>query len=132
MQPAKRTFRVLAFIVDVAILYVPVILNVALGRPAYFPDWAAGWLVIAVAIAQLVLLGKTGATAGKHLVKIRVVDAATGKKASAVRLVLVRSVLNSFFYLFVPYVPVDFAFLFRPDRRCVHDLLARTMVVKAA
>ena len=78
-------------------------------------------------------LRKSGQTLGKKMVGIRIADLDGGVPDFA-RLVVLR-------YLFVgavlpiplvgPYFRlIDILFIFRADRRCIHDLIAGTMVVK--
>ncbi len=45
--------------------------------------------------------------------------------------VLVRMVLNGALGLIPFYSLVDALFIFRSDRRCIHDLIAGTVVVKS-
>lgn len=80
------------------------------------------------------LLATRGQTIGKMLVKIRIVRT-DGSRASFARLVGLRFLVNSLFTL-VPVVGplyglVDALFIFRAERRCVHDLIADTVVVQA-
>ena len=39
--------------------------------------------------------------------------------------------LNVVFPLGVMFIALDYAFMFRADRRCLHDLIAGTRVVRA-
>ena len=80
------------------------------------------------------LLATRGQTIGKMLVKIRIVRL-DGSRASFARLVGLRFFVNSLFTL-IPvvgplYGMVDALFIFRAERRCVHDLIADTVVVQA-
>ena len=79
-------------------------------------------------------LAKTGQTWGKKLLKLKIVDLA-GAKPDFVRLVGMRYGSTQLISL-VPiiggiYVLVDVLFIFRDDRRCIHDLIAGTRVVVA-
>ena len=73
------------------------------------------------------LVGVTGMTLGKYLVKIEVVDVATGMRPGWMQ-ALVRALgrtVGEMFLLYVTFVPAWFT-----DRRqSLHDLLARTVVV---
>lgn len=88
---------------------------------------------------QAVLIAVRGQNLGKLLVGVRVVRADTGGPAGFVRGVILRFslpvtlliVLNGFFLLGFVFLLVDYAFMFREDRRCLHDLMAGTKVVKA-
>ena len=98
------------------------------------------WL--ALFITQMVLLAKRGQTIGKILMKIRVVDATTGEHPGWVRLVLLRTILNSLISSVLSAIPfvgemfafayflTDSLFIFRDDRRTIHDLIAGTRVDK--
>jgi len=80
------------------------------------------------------LLATRGQTVGKMLLKIRIVRS-DGSPASFGRLVGLRFIVNTLLTL-VPvvggiYALVDALFIFRTQRRCVHDLIADTVVVQA-
>jgi len=91
-----------------------------------------GFLIIFMAINSYLLVTK-GQTLGKRMLGIRIVDAASNGAATAVKLLGLRYVL----VLLVMAIPmigqllglIDVLFIFRSDRRCVHDLLAGTKVV---
>ena len=94
-----------------------------------------GGAFIGLYLLQLALLTTSGQTLGKMLVGIRVVDVEEGKPAGFVRTVLVRTVLTGLLSV-VPFVGwlysmVDGCLIFRADRRCLHDHMARTKVVLA-
>lgn len=80
------------------------------------------------------LLATRGQTIGKMLVKIRIVRT-DGSRASFARLVGLRFLVNSLFTLIPVVGPlyglIDVLFIFRQERRCVHDLIADTVVVQA-
>ena len=90
------------------------------------------FLIIFMAINSYLLLTK-GQTLGKWMLGIRIVDAESNGAATAVKLLGLRYVL----VMLVAVIPliggllgvVDFLFIFREDRRCVHDLIAGTKVV---
>lgn len=96
-----------------------------------------GLLYGAYWITQIVLLALRGQTLGKLLVGIRIVRYPDAAPAGLARAWLLRYFVMGLFYL-VP-IPlfgmvfwfVDTGFIFRPDRRCVHDHLAGTMVIAA-
>ena len=87
---------------------------------------------------QAILIAVRGQNLGKLLVGVRVVRADNGAPAGFVRGVLLRFslpvtlviVLNGFFMLGFVFLLVDYAFMFREDRRCLHDLIAGTKVVR--
>ena len=90
------------------------------------------FLIIFMAINSYLLVTK-GQTLGKRMLGIRIVDAASNGAATAVKLLGLRYVL----VMLVMAIPIigqllglaDALFIFRSDRRCVHDLLAGTKVV---
>lgn len=95
-------------------------LNMALGFSAYV--LVNGWL-----------LHTRGQTVGKKLLGLRVVRT-DGSRAGIARLLFVRYLLNSAFSI-VPvvggiYALVDCLLIFRASRKCLHDNLADTIVVK--
>jgi uncharacterized RDD family membrane protein YckC len=80
---------------------------------------------------QVVLLTKEGQTVGKKAMGIRIVKMNTGLNGGFVPNVL-RRLITGVLLLVVPmYVLVDILFIFRSDRRCIHDLIAGTQVVDA-
>ena len=90
------------------------------------------FVIIFMAINSYLLLTK-GQTLGKWMLGIRIVDAESNGAATAVKLLGLRYVL----VMLVAVIPIiggllgliDFLFIFREDRRCVHDLIAGTKVV---
>ena len=90
------------------------------------------FLIIFMAINSYFLVTK-GQTLGKRMLGIRIVAAASNGAATAVKLLGLRYVL----VMLVMAIPLigqllglaDALFIFRSDRRCVHDLLAGTKVV---
>ena len=90
------------------------------------------FLIIFMAINSYLLVTK-GQTLCKRMLGIRIVDAASNGAATAVKLLGLRYVL----VLLVMAIPIigqllgliDVLFIFRSDRRCVHDLIAGTKVV---
>ena len=90
------------------------------------------FLIIFMAINSYLLVTK-GQTLGKWMLGIRIVDAASNGAATALKLLGLRYVL----VMLVQAIPmigqllglIDALFIFRGDRRCVHDLIAGTKVV---
>jgi uncharacterized RDD family membrane protein YckC len=96
------------------------------------------WLLAAfaaLAAVQCYLLTKHGQSIGKRLMKTRIVDVDDGRNPGFVRTVLLRTILNAVLgaipFAGSVYSLVDVLFIFREDRRCVHDLIAGTKVVRA-
>ena len=78
------------------------------------------------------LLWQRGQTLGKYWLKLKIVNSQDGKKVALWKLICLRAVffglphvaLIGFWYL----VLIDWFFLFGKDRRCLHDLVAGTLV----
>ena len=89
-----------------------------------------GLLAFAVIlIFQMVLLTKDGQTLGKKALDIHIVKVDTGQNGGFVPNVLLRVIVNGLLGIIPFYSLVDILFIFRQDRRCIHDLIARTEVV---
>ena len=96
--------------------------------------WAG---LLGVVLVQALLLTLRGQNLGKLLVGARVVRAETGAPAGFIRGVLLRFalpvtlifLLNVLFPLGLIFLLIDYFFMFRADRRCLHDLIAGTKVV---
>jgi uncharacterized RDD family membrane protein YckC len=86
-----------------------------------------------IASTNLWLLASHGATIGKHVMRIRATRS-DGSRASIWRLVLLRA-LPLWLLGLLPYVnllvPASLLLIFREERRCLHDYLADTIVIKA-
>ncbi len=93
-----------------------------------------GLLVLILTTLQMALIASRGQTIGKILFNIRIVDETSGRKTTALRSVLLRSVLVKYIgYNLISSLLffVDFVFLFTKNNRTLHDRLARTLVVDA-
>ncbi len=90
-----------------------------------------GAVLLAVFIVQAVFLTRDGQTLGKKALGIRIVLQDTGKNGGFVTNVLLRTLLNGLLNAVPLYALLDALFIFRDDRRCIHDLIASTVVVKA-
>ncbi len=79
---------------------------------------------------QVYLVASSGQTIGKRVMRIRVVDARTGEHTGWFRVVVLRVYANRILVAatLLLYGLVDALFIFRGDRRTVHDRLARTRV----
>ena len=99
-----------------------------------------GWALIVIAwlglfVVQMVLLVRHGQSLGKRALGIRIVRVSDESIPGFVRVVLLRMCVPAF-VAGIPYVGtiiwiVDGLFIFRDDRRCLHDLIAETKVIKA-
>ena len=139
---AARSQRLSAAIMDYLIFFVPLAVALipmfmASGRLAtgVIAGLLAGGLAfLAIVIRNCLLLARNGQTIGKKAVGIRVVRT-DGSDAGFVRLFFLRGGL-SWLLAAIPgignlYALIDVLFIFREDRRCLHDLIADTKVVEA-
>ena len=89
---------------------------------------------IAMAITQWVYLVRYGQTLGKKMLGIRIVKMSNESIPSFQKIVLLRTFVPALltgipFAGFIFFL-VDVLLIFRDDRRCVHDLIAETKVIK--
>lgn len=130
MELATKTQRLLAAIADGFIVGVPYVVGSLDSIPA--PVRVLGVVAsLALLIVQLVLVTKQGQTLGKRFIGIRIVMKDTLENGGFVVNVLKRGFLNGLLSLIPGYFLVDSLFVFREDRRCIHDLIAGTCVIKA-
>jgi len=84
---------------------------------------------------QIYLLTTRGQTIGKKLLGIKIVNFHDESNPGFVKAFLLRAFVNGIIasipMIGAVYSIVDICFIFREDRRCIHDLLAGTKVVKA-
>ena len=89
---------------------------------------------VAFAIYQLVQLHRTGQTWGKKLLGIRIVRK-DGSRAGLGRIFWLRyfvpGLINNIPLVGAVFALVDPLFIFGEERRCVHDMIADTIVVDA-
>ncbi len=149
LEAADRGTRLVAVIVDaligggvvgvLAAIAIPAMLSTRRGST----EGAAVGLVLvfvmimaflAIFIWNLVWIQKYGQTIGKRIMNVRIVrNDAT--RAGLARIFFLRMVVPGIIGA-IPIVGplfslVDICFIFRDDRRCIHDLIADTVVVKA-
>jgi uncharacterized RDD family membrane protein YckC len=123
---ATRWQRVAAGLID-GVVFVPVAMlslaSIALAAVAF----------ALVAAINLWLLARYRASIGKRVLGIRMARS-DGSEAGLARLVflrgLARCIVTSIPYLNLLIV-IDLAFIFGKRRRCLHDYIADTIVVKA-
>ncbi|MBL9131555.1 MAG: RDD family protein [Verrucomicrobiaceae bacterium] len=90
-------------------------------------------MLLVLLVINLALLVMSGQTIGKWVTGVRIVRFQTGLRASFVSVVLLRHVVM-FILLGIPYLTLgllvfDLGCIFRRDRRCLHDMIADTMVI---
>ncbi len=128
MELASRWIRLGAALIDGLIGAVPYALTVmdTLPEAVRFLGIAA---LLALVVYQIYSVGTRGQTIGKRLLGIRVVlkdtDVNGGFKANVLKRGLITGLLN-----FIPgFFIVDSLFIFREDRRCLHDFIGGTSVI---
>jgi uncharacterized RDD family membrane protein YckC len=89
--------------------------------------------ILAIGLVNLRLVALYGQTIGKRLLDIRMVRS-DGSRLSPVRFVFARwlplAILKSIPWLGFAIFLIDSLLIFGGDRRCLHDLIADTIVVK--
>ena len=138
---AERGTRLGAAILDFLIFVGCMIPGIVLLAAANIDDTMMGFGVIllciaipGVAITQLYLLSTRDQSIGKRIVGIRIVKLVDNSNPGFVKAGLLRTFLPNLIGG-IPYVGwifsiIDCCFIFRDDRRCIHDLIAETKVVK--
>jgi len=102
---------------------------------------ATGWLFtlgvlgsLAMLVITAVLVYRNGQTIAKKLLGIKVVRT-DGSKATLSRIFWLRNVVNSLItvipFIGALYVFADFLWIFGEQRRCLHDYIADTIVIRA-
>lgn len=122
---ASRGSRLLAAIVDSAAflcVYAAFLLN-------SMTLFALG--VCALIAIQIYFLSSRGQTIGKMVMNVKIVKMDTGKNGGFGPNVLMRAIVNGVLGIIPLYSLVDVLFIFREDRRCIHDMIAGTRVVEA-
>ncbi|HEY1837591.1 MAG: RDD family protein [Rhizomicrobium sp.] len=142
---AGRGRRLAATLIDMVLVpTLAILLMLVSGVLEHAQDWAPsgmpGLRIVLLGLASYVLLNlwllwKRGQTVGKALLGIEIVAAKDGARPALWRL-FVRGLFFPTLYLIVlvPYIAlipvIDQALIFRKDRRCVHDWVSGTAVVR--
>jgi uncharacterized RDD family membrane protein YckC len=135
-QLAERGTRLGAALLDGLVgALVPAIALLALrdaqGKPSAIGVAIAGLWWLGVIGYQIFLLSTRGQTLGKKWLGIKIA-LADGGPASFGSAVIMRILVGQGILAMIPfYGLIDALFIFREDRRCVHDLVAGTKVVVA-
>jgi uncharacterized RDD family membrane protein YckC len=134
---AGRGDRLLAKIVDRALYFAclmpALVVAILQARNALGLAVALGVCAIAILfIYNLMLLGDHGQTVGKRWLRIRIVRS-NGSDADLGRLFGLRMAVPWVigFFLGPLFVLPDMLFIFGEERRCLHDMMADTIVVDA-
>lgn len=138
---ASRSARLGAVALDLLIMVMAPVLVGSLAIHATDSETAhavvvilmlAGWL--ALTVIQVVLLVKHGQTIGKRALRIRVVTMSDETVPGFAKIILLRTLLPAFLVT-IPVAGLavwlaDVFWIFRDDRRCLHDLIAETKVIR--
>lgn len=125
-QLASRRDRFMAAMVDTLVYLIPYA-GVKLGDTLI--QIVSVLACLGYVVVQAYLLTTRGQSVGKIAYGLRIVKTETGENGGFVTNVALRMWLNGLI-AFVPlYALVDALFIFRQDRRCVHDFIAGTKVV---
>jgi uncharacterized RDD family membrane protein YckC len=150
-EPADRGTRLAAALLDSVIftvmVYLPMIgavVAAAAAEGAAGTGGEDGTAAIILAVVALVALsgfgiwlwltlkymGRNGQSIAKKMLGIKVVRT-DGSPASLGRLFWMRNALNFVLNMVPAYGLVDSLFIFGESRKCIHDMIADTIVVKA-
>jgi uncharacterized RDD family membrane protein YckC len=96
----------------------------------------AAWALFILVAVQIVMISVRGQSVGKLLFRIRIARLRDERNPGFVHAFLLRSILPGLIEI-IPvlgmfFMLVDVCFIFREDRRCLHDLIAGTVVVSGA
>lgn len=129
MELATRGERFRGAIADALIVAVPYIVASAeaLPQPVRLLGLAgtAGLMIL-----QLVWVSQSGQTIGKKIVGTKIVLKDTLQNGGFVTNVLKRGLVTGLLNFVPGFFLVDSLFVFREDRRCIHDFIAGTAVIK--
>jgi len=144
---ASRSERLGAILIDSLFVGVPIFAFLILrfgfnGILELQKEYGLAFSVVSFLVGQAIyliangwLLFKYGQTIGKKLMSIKIVDQKEvlppfyrvyGLRQFLISLIVMIPILGNFFSI------VDALFIFRNDKRCIHDHLAETKVVKVA
>ena len=97
--------------------------------PSVIP--AISLLLIAIVIMQWALIAFQGQSIGKILVRIRIVDEKTKKVGTIWQNLVLRTLINLLMLGNLVYFFLDGLMIFRKERKCIHDMIAKTIVIKS-
>lgn len=137
IQLADRGTRLGAALLDgliiLVMVYLPFMLSVMVGGKG-----SMSWIGLVVGGIGLIVwlfftvkfLGENGQSIGKKACKIKILRK-DGSEVSISRVIIGRNVVNGLLGVIPLYGIIDSLFIFGNARRCVHDYIADTIVVKA-
>jgi uncharacterized RDD family membrane protein YckC len=143
---ASRMKRLMAVMLDSFIAWFPILILVGSVAASVsstpsggdFQPMLGGAALILFLIAEIVIaalncyyLYNNGQTIGKKILGVRIVRV-DGSRVSFITLLLVRGLLKNILNCIPFFAIVDTCFIFRDDRRTLHDMMAGTIVVDAS
>ena len=136
MELATRGQRLIAQIIDMGTMILLAFLIVyGSGAEAKPASLVFALALVALLLTQVGLLWRRGQTLGKIAMGIRIVRVDTQENGGFVTNVLLRTFLNGVITAIPILGPLyglaDALFIFKDDRRCLHDRLAGTRVIVA-
>lgn len=130
MELATREQRFLAKLIDLTLYATPFALHKFLSLPVP-PLFFGALFLIGV---QVWMLTSRGQTIGKSQMGLRILRFPDHSSGGFLTNVLLRSFVNGLItsipIIGLVYALADPLFIFRDDRRCLHDLIAGTCVIK--
>ncbi len=127
---APYSFRVKAFIVDLFMIYAPILYAITYVAMNGKDDFQSSQLaplagVTIYALIYALLLSRLGQTPGKKAYDMKVVDDASGENIS-----FMRALFRFVAFLFTATTLLGLAIPFyRKDKKALHDLVCKTIVV---
>ena len=97
------------------------------------PLWQAINCIFAVLVYIAIngyLLVKSGQTIGKKALSIQIVDYQTNQLLSVGKVIGLRYVVTQVLYNIPFFSLIDILFIFGSEKRCIHDYIARSKVIK--
>lgn len=131
MELASLGQRAKGAVIDGAVAVVPYLL-ITRADDEVVLKLAGIAFFLAMAGVQFYFLARDGQSLGKKAAGTRIVRVDTEQNGGFVTNVLLRAVVGSLGNAVGIYWFVDNGMVFRKDRRTLHDLIARTKVVRAA
>lgn len=141
---AGRGRRLVATLIDLVLVPAfAILLMLVTGVLEHAEDWSAAAMpvmrMLALAVASYLILNgwllwSRGQTVGKAIMGIAIVSTRSGEKAAFWRLTLRALFFPTLYVIVIPLtaaIPlIDQAFIFGKQRRCVHDLVCGSSVVR--
>ncbi|MFI2812474.1 MULTISPECIES: RDD family protein [Microbulbifer] len=131
---AGRTERLLAAFLDglvIMVAFIPVAILVgtkyAENNPVMYPLFLLTYGYLAFLLINSSLLLERGQTVGKKILGISIRDM-EGKIPDFDTLIFYRPLLKTAFAVFSPLDVINKLFIFRADKRCIHDHIVQTRV----